>query len=55
MGEKGRISVIIPAYNVEHFLWDAIRSVTGQSYRDLEILDIEDLDLEEIDLDEEDE
>lgn len=42
MGEKGRISVIIPAYNAEHFLWDAIRSVTGQSYRDLEILIVND-------------
>ncbi len=36
------VSVIIPVYNVEEYLPDCIRSVTEQTYRNLEILLIDD-------------
>ncbi len=37
-----RVSVIIPAYNAERFLAQAIESVFGQTYRDYEILVVDD-------------
>lgn len=37
------ISVIMPAYNVEHYLERAVRSVLQQSYQDFELLIIEDV------------
>lgn len=36
------ISVIIPVYNVEHYLRQCLNSVVGQTYRNLEILIIND-------------
>ena len=37
-----RVTVITPAYNVEKYIRDAIRSVLNQSYRDFEYLIIDD-------------
>jgi len=39
---KGRVSVIIPAYNVESYLDRCLESVTGQSYQALEIIIVND-------------
>lgn len=36
------VSVIIPVYNVEPYLREALDSVVGQSYRDLEIIIVDD-------------
>lgn len=36
------VSVIIPVYNIEKFVEKCIRSVTGQTFRDLEILVVND-------------
>ena len=36
------VSVIIPVYNIEKFVEKCIRSVTGQTFRDLEILAVND-------------
>jgi len=36
------ISVVIPVYNGDQFLREAIESVLGQSHRDLEVLLIDD-------------
>ena len=37
-----RVSVIIPAYNAEAFLADAVRSVLHQTWRDLELIIVDD-------------
>ena len=37
-----KISVIIPVYNCHEFLDDCLRSVTGQTYRNLEIILVDD-------------
>jgi len=37
-----RVSVVIPAYNAERFLAQAVGSVLGQTYRDLEVIVIDD-------------
>lgn len=37
----GLLSIIIPIYNVEHYLRRALESVLAQSYKDLEILCVE--------------
>lgn len=36
------ISVIIPVYNVEKYLNNCVKSVIGQSYKDLEIILVDD-------------
>lgn len=36
------VSVIIPAYNVEKYIKEAVRSVLGQSYTNLEVIAIDD-------------
>lgn len=41
-GGAPRISAIIPCYNGERFVGDAIESVLGQSYRDLEVVVVDD-------------
>ncbi|MEM9513064.1 MAG: glycosyltransferase family A protein, partial [Cyanobacteria bacterium P01_E01_bin.48] len=33
-----RVSVVVPAYNVEDFIADTLRSIFAQTYRDIEIL-----------------
>jgi glycosyltransferase involved in cell wall biosynthesis len=38
-----KVSVIMPVYNVERFVADAVGSVLAQSFRDLELLIIDDL------------
>ncbi|HAT90714.1 MAG TPA: glycosyltransferase [Roseburia sp.] len=40
--ETDKISVIVPVYNVKDYLEDCVRSVTDQTYPDLEILLIDD-------------
>ena len=35
---KERISVIVPVYNVEHYLENCIKSICGQTYWQLEII-----------------
>ena len=32
------VSIVVPAYNAERFLGDALASIRGQSYRTLEII-----------------
>lgn len=39
---SGKVSVIIPNYNYERFLREAIDSVRGQSYRDMEVIVVDD-------------
>lgn len=39
---SGKISVIVPVYNVENYIEDCLKSLTGQTYRNLEILLIDD-------------
>ena len=36
------ISVIVPVYNVRHYLRDCIASIVGQTYRNLEIILVDD-------------
>lgn len=38
----GKISIIIPVYNVEHFLTRCVDSVVSQTYKDLDILLVDD-------------
>lgn len=40
--EKLLVSVILPVYNAEHYLKDAIDSIIGQTYKNLEIIIIND-------------
>ena len=37
-----RISVIVPIYNVEYYIEDCVKSILGQSYRNLEIIFVND-------------
>ncbi len=40
--EKGKISIIMPVYNVEEFLSKAIESVLNQTFKDIELFVIDD-------------
>ena len=42
MKKSGVISVIIPVYGVEKYLEDCIESITGQTYKDLEVILVDD-------------
>jgi cellulose synthase/poly-beta-1,6-N-acetylglucosamine synthase-like glycosyltransferase len=42
MKGKDLISVVIPAYNAEHFIKNAILSIFKQSYRPIEIVVVND-------------
>lgn len=37
-----KISIIVPIYNVEYYIDDCVRSILGQSYRNLEIIFVND-------------
>ena len=37
-----KISIIVPVYNVENYLKDALESIINQTYKDLEILLVDD-------------
>ena len=39
---NSKVSVIVPVYNAEHYIADTIRSVTGQSFSDLELILVDD-------------
>ena len=39
---KGRVSVIIPVYNAEKFISEALDSVFAQTYKDIEIVLVDD-------------
>lgn len=42
MSESPLVSVVMPAYNAERYVEEAISSVVGQSYRNLELIVIDD-------------
>ncbi len=42
MKETLKISVIIPVYNSQEFIWDAIESILSQSFQDFECIIIDD-------------
>ncbi len=39
---KAKVTVIVPVYNVEKYLGECVRSLTGQTYREIEILLVDD-------------
>lgn len=40
--EEIKVSIIIPVYNGENYIWDCIRSIINQSYKNIEIIVIND-------------
>ncbi len=36
--EKGLVTIVVPAYNAEQFLYENVESIINQTYRDLEII-----------------
>ncbi len=42
MKMNSKVSVIVPVYNAQDYIADTIRSVTGQSYSDLELILVDD-------------
>lgn len=40
--DKGKVSIIVPMYNVEDYLEDCVNSITNQTYRNLEIILVDD-------------
>ena len=42
VSEYGKVSIIVPVYNVELYLEDCVKSLTGQTYSDIEILLVDD-------------
>ena len=42
MNNKSLISIIVPCYNVERYVEQCIRSIMGQSYKNIEIITVDD-------------
>lgn len=42
MNNKSLISIIVPCYNVERYVEQCIRSIIGQSYKNIEIITVDD-------------
>jgi glycosyltransferase involved in cell wall biosynthesis len=40
--QRGLVSVVIPCYNAERFLAEALESALGQTYRDIEVIVVDD-------------
>ena len=46
MEEKINISVIMPVYNTEKYIWEAIESILNQSYKNFEFVIIDDCSID---------
>ena len=42
MSNNPLISIIVPCYNVERYVEQCIRSIMGQSYKNIEIITVDD-------------
>ena len=42
MINKGKVSIIIPVYNVEDYVYDCLKSVICQTYKNIEVIIVDD-------------
>ena len=42
MVDEGKISVVVPVYNVEEYLDQCVESLVGQTYKNLEVILVDD-------------
>ena len=40
--ETDKISIVVPAYNIEHYIESTVKSICDQTYRNLEIILVDD-------------